>query len=132
MVFIESLFKTPSKKVEIVEIKTKTGLENFVYKYTLSFLAASCAEFGIYLVTQLILTLLLINNFFYLVTYPLDLTKTRLQIQGEKELNKYNVENQSKLKQIKYRGMTKTAIGIGMSLNYFSLFTKSKVIFDMI
>ena len=126
MVFIESLFKTPSKNVEIVEIKTKSGLENFVYKYTLSFLAASCAEFGIYLVTQLISALLLINNFFYLVTYPLDLTKTRLQIQGEKELNKYNAEHQSKLKQTNYRGMTRTAIGIGMGFDYFSFLTNQK------
>lgn len=126
MVFIESLFKTPSKNVEIVEIKTKSGLENFVYKYTLSFLAASCAEFGIYFVAQLISTLLLINNFFYLVTYPLDLTKTRLQIQGEKELNKYNAEHQSKLKQTNYRGMTRTAIGIGMGFDYFSFLTNQK------
>ncbi|CAH1113566.1 unnamed protein product [Psylliodes chrysocephalus] len=40
------------------------------------------------------------------VTYPLDLIKTRLQIQGEQSKN-------GKLGQTPYRGMFKTAIGIG-------------------
>ncbi|CAG9859734.1 unnamed protein product [Phyllotreta striolata] len=40
------------------------------------------------------------------VTYPLDLIKTRLQIQGEQSKN-------GKIGQAQYRGMVKTAIGIG-------------------
>jgi len=40
------------------------------------------------------------------VTYPLDLTKTRLQIQGEEATHK-----------VAYRGMTRTAYGIGISVN---------------
>ena len=43
---------------------------------------------------------------FILVTYPLDITKTRLQTQGEHASVK-------KFGKTKYRGMVKTAAGIG-------------------
>lgn len=43
-----------------------------------------------------------------LVTFPLDITKTRLQIQGEKASLASGVKIQP------YRGMLKTAYGIGM------------------
>ena len=49
----------------------------------------------------------IILSFFILVTYPLDITKTRLQIQGEHA----SVE---KFGRTKYRGMVKTAAGIGL------------------
>jgi len=42
------------------------------------------------------------------VTYPLDLTKTRLQIQGEDATYK-----------VAYRGMIRTAYGIGESVNIY-------------
>lgn len=45
------------------------------------------------------------------VTYPLDLTKTRLQIQGE-------VRTEGK--PVKYRGMTRTALGIMKEEGFFS------------
>lgn len=44
-----------------------------------------------------------------LVTFPLDLTKTRLQIQGETAVCRY--ENAAK-RTIPYRGMVRTAAGI--------------------
>lgn len=44
------------------------------------------------------------------VTYPLDLTKTRLQIQGEKGL--------SGTAAVPYRGMIRTATGIGEISQY--------------
>ena len=43
---------------------------------------------------------------FYAVTYPLDITKTRLQVQGEHA-------SRNTLGKTKYRGMIKTAAGIG-------------------
>ena len=46
--------------------------------------------------------------FFVLVTFPLDITKTRLQVQGEHAL-----KTSKKTPATKYRGMTKTAVGIG-------------------
>merc|ERR1719394_2049251 len=45
-------------------------------------------------------------------TYPLDLTKTRLQIQGEMKSGGSNV---------KYRGMIQTAIGIAREEGFFHL-----------
>lgn len=47
---------------------------------------------------------MLIFELIFSVTYPLDLTKTRLQIQGEVATTNG--------KPVKYRGMLKTAIGI--------------------
>lgn len=47
----------------------------------------------------------------FTVTYPLDLTKTRLQIQGE-QATKVELSTHQP-----YRGMIKTVIGIGMSLS---------------
>ncbi|CAG2117179.1 unnamed protein product, partial [Medioppia subpectinata] len=64
--------------------------ESFVFKYTLSFLAASCAE---------------------TITYPLDLIKGRLQIQGEKALTNYE-SFKGHQRAIAHRGMAGTALGI--------------------
>ena len=55
---------------------------------------------------------------YFIVTYPLDITKTRLQIQGEHASG-------STLGKLKYRGMVKTAAGIGcfkVALCYVILF----------
>lgn len=62
-----------------------TSPDHFLFKYTLSAIAATVAE---------------------VATYPLDLTKTRLQIQGEKGVG---IELCSTVPQ---RGMVKTAVGI--------------------
>ncbi|XP_042897167.1 mitochondrial uncoupling protein 4 [Parasteatoda tepidariorum] len=61
--------------------------ESFFFKYILSSCAASVAE---------------------IATYPLDITKTRLQIQGETALNKCNACSAG----LKSRGMFHTAFGI--------------------
>ena len=45
--------------------------------------------------------------FHVLVTFPLDITKTRLQIQGE------HASATTKIRRRAYRGMFKTAAGIG-------------------
>lgn len=45
----------------------------------------------------------------YAVTFPLDLTKTRLQVQGEAALRRAGVASTT---QPTYRGMIRTAIGI--------------------
>ena len=50
----------------------------------------------------------ILSLFFVLVTFPLDITKTRLQVQGEHAL-----KTSKKTPATKYRGMTKTAVGIG-------------------
>ena len=49
------------------------------------------------------------------VTFPLDITKTRLQIQGQKEniLKGPNMHS-NKNQRHAYRGMLRTLIGIGM------------------
>ena len=60
----------------------QSGTDSIPTKYAMSVGAASIAE---------------------TVTYPLDLTKTRLQLQGEVAAGEKNV---------KYRGMFQTAIGI--------------------
>ncbi|CAG2176032.1 unnamed protein product, partial [Oppiella nova] len=72
-----------------VSHKPDTNHETFVFKYTLSFFAASCAE---------------------TITYPLDLIKGRLQIQGEKALTQY--ESVKGQRVIAHRGMAGTALGI--------------------
>ena len=57
--------------------------------------------------TVYVLSNLMINGLsFFPVTYPLDLTKTRLQIQGEGGVVKV-------LPSHHYRGMLRTAYGIG-------------------
>ncbi|XP_050735975.1 mitochondrial uncoupling protein 4-like isoform X7 [Eriocheir sinensis] len=63
------------------------------FKYILSCCAATTAE---------------------MVTYPLDLTKTRLQIQGEKGLNGQRTVSlaQDKLSYMPYRGLARTGVGI--------------------
>lgn len=67
--------------------KNNSKPESFLFKYILSSAAATVAETA---------------------TYPLDITKTRLQIQGETALNKCNGYNTP----IKSRGMVHTAYGI--------------------
>lgn len=56
------------------------------------------------------LTLKLISKIHSTATYPLDLTKTRLQIQGEAKANGI-AENALKPK-VPYRGMMATGVGI--------------------
>ncbi|CAG2245887.1 SLC25A27 [Mytilus edulis] len=68
--------------------------DSFWFTYTLSSIAAIIAE---------------------TVTYPLDLTKTRLQIQGEKHVGGHNVAGQK-------RGMVKTIVGIGSEEGAIKLF----------
>lgn len=63
--------------------------ESFWFKYTLSAVAAAVAETA---------------------TYPLDITKTRLQIQGERLL--FAVRHDVKVKNMQSRGMIQTACGI--------------------
>ncbi|KAH9414676.1 mitochondrial uncoupling protein 4-like [Dermatophagoides pteronyssinus] len=70
-------------------IKIKNVNDTFFIKYTFSFLAASCAE---------------------TITYPLDLIKGRLQIQGEIAFEQH-AKNQTK-RLIPNRGMFGTAVGI--------------------
>ena len=54
---------------------------------------------------------LLINiHFIFLVTFPLDITKTRLQIQGERA----STVSSTSVTNVPYRGMVRTAVGIGM------------------
>ncbi|KAK7112433.1 mitochondrial uncoupling protein 4-like isoform X1 [Littorina saxatilis] len=68
--------------------------ESFVFKYGLSVTAACVAE---------------------TVTYPLDLTKTRLQVQGEhgvKVLDSQGASGRGPKGQLPHRGMLATAVGI--------------------
>lgn len=65
---------------------TKHYADSFWCTYIVSVVAASVAE---------------------VLTYPLDLTKTRLQIQGEKAAAQHGISNAGP-----YRGMFKTALGI--------------------
>ncbi|KAI1303745.1 Mitochondrial uncoupling protein 4 [Halotydeus destructor] len=65
--------------------------------FILSFMAASCSEF---------------------VTYPLDLTKARLQIQGEVAMEKFNGE---KVTSLQKRGMFRTMYGIVHEEGFFKL-----------
>ncbi|CAG2231167.1 SLC25A27 [Mytilus edulis] len=70
--------------------------DSFWFTYTLSSIAAIIAE---------------------TVTYPLDLTKTRLQIQGEKHVGGHNVAGQK-------RGMVKTIVGIvytGCRISFYEI-----------
>jgi len=69
----------------------QSGTDSIPTKYAMSVGAASIAE---------------------TVTYPLDLTKTRLQLQGEVAAGEKNV---------KYRGMFQTAIGIAKEEGLFQL-----------
>ncbi|XP_050393042.2 mitochondrial uncoupling protein 4 [Patella vulgata] len=70
--------------------------DTFLFKYTLSATSAIIAES---------------------VTYPLDLTKTRLQIQGEAAQHKSHGKPTSQ----PYRGMIKTAFGIASEEGFFKL-----------
>ncbi|KAJ7358998.1 hypothetical protein OS493_019905 [Desmophyllum pertusum] len=63
------------------------GINSFAYKYCLSALAATVAE---------------------TVTFPLDITKTRLQIQGERA----STIPSTTATNVPYRGMVRTAVGI--------------------
>jgi solute carrier family 25 uncoupling protein 27 len=72
--------------------------EGFLFTYTLSFLAACCSEF---------------------VTYPLDLIKARLQIQGEAALEDFNKGKATKV--INKRGMLTTGLGIVREEGFFRL-----------
>ncbi|XP_055924228.1 mitochondrial uncoupling protein 4-like [Argiope bruennichi] len=74
--------------------------ESFLFKYVLSSSAATVAETA---------------------TYPLDITKTRLQIQGEAALNKCSGSNAHVYNKVKGRGMLHTAIGIVQEEGLFKL-----------
>jgi len=63
------------------------GINSFAFKYCLSSLAATVAE---------------------IVTFPLDITKTRLQIQGERASTLSTTTGTN----VPYRGMIRTALGI--------------------
>ena len=65
----------------------QSGTDSIPTKYAMSVGAASIAE---------------------TVTYPLDLTKTRLQLQGEIAAGEKNVKRGD----VNYRGMFRTALGI--------------------
>ncbi|XP_066445263.1 mitochondrial uncoupling protein 4 [Eleutherodactylus coqui] len=52
-----------------------------------------------------------------LVTFPLDLTKTRLQIQGEAALNRFGEGGPA----VPYRGMVRTAVGIAQEEGLWKL-----------
>eukprot|EP00794_Sanderia_malayensis_P011936 gene11936-13172_t len=67
---------------------TSAGDESFAFKYVLSAIAATCAE---------------------TVTFPLDITKTRLQTQGEIAAH---LAEKGRVKKLPYRGMVRTAFGI--------------------
>ncbi|GFT01493.1 mitochondrial uncoupling protein 4 [Nephila pilipes] len=54
-------------------------------------------------------------------TYPLDITKTRLQIQGETAVNKCSGANAHVCNKVKTRGMFHTAIGIVQEEGLFKL-----------
>ena len=61
------------------------------------------------------------------MTYPLDLTKTRLQLQGEHaSARHYGVAAEA----IPYRGMVRTAVGVGeiTALNFIELLLKAEQI----
>ena len=98
-------------------MKTKSregsGLrDGFLFKYCLSCISASVAESGRLFVNKFVQYKLYIfvqlDSFLFSVTFPLDITKTRLQIQGEKA----SLASGTKVQP--YRGMVKTAYGIGM------------------
>ncbi|KAG8182796.1 hypothetical protein JTE90_009109 [Oedothorax gibbosus] len=74
-----------------------TKSESFLFKYVLSSSAATVAESA---------------------TYPLDITKTRLQIQGEAALNKLS---NSSVHNVKAKGMLHTAVGIVQEEGLFKL-----------
>ncbi|GAU95464.1 hypothetical protein RvY_07076 [Ramazzottius varieornatus] len=77
-------------------VRQATGNDRLVVKYVLSSLSAFVAEFA---------------------TYPLDLAKTRLQIQGERGVagQRPSKSNQP------YRGLIKTAVGIVEEEGFFKL-----------
>ena len=51
----------------------------------------------------------LFTIFSFQVTFPLDITKTRLQIQGERASTVHSTTTAN----VPYRGMVRTAVGIG-------------------
>ncbi|KFM58090.1 Mitochondrial uncoupling protein 4, partial [Stegodyphus mimosarum] len=71
--------------------KNSVTSESFLFKYLLSSSAAAVAETA---------------------TYPLDITKTRLQIQGEAAVSKCNGYNSRVGHNVKSKGMLHTAVGI--------------------
>ncbi|XP_077980372.1 mitochondrial uncoupling protein 4-like [Glandiceps talaboti] len=87
---------TRRPKLHTSPSKSWLSPNNFVGKYILSACAATVAE---------------------LVTFPLDLTKTRLQLQGEAAAAAQNGTSQN----IAYRGMIRTAIGVVEEEGVFKL-----------
>lgn len=88
----------PSSSKQPQQQKGVGSSEGFFFTYTLSFLAACCSEF---------------------VTYPLDLIKARLQIQGEAALEDFNKGKATKV--INKRGMLTTGLGIVREEGFFRL-----------
>ncbi|KAF8793899.1 Mitochondrial uncoupling protein 4 like protein [Argiope bruennichi] len=84
----------------LIKNKNDAHNESFLFKYVLSSSAATVAETA---------------------TYPLDITKTRLQIQGEAALNKCSGSNAHVYNKVKGRGMLHTAIGIVQEEGLFKL-----------
>ncbi|RWS27247.1 oxoglutarate/malate carrier protein-like protein [Leptotrombidium deliense] len=105
----DSLDKQCTTQIDVYDLKgngftvslvSQTHSDTIVYKYVLSFIAASAAE---------------------LVTYPLDLTKTRLQLQGEVAVNSFNSQIGFTGKEHAKRGMLRTAFGIVKEEGFFKL-----------
>ena len=60
-----------------------------------------------------------LSKFSIEVTFPLDITKTRLQIQGERA----STVPSTTATNVPYRGMLRTAVGIGEDIIHVSKFS---------